>query len=102
MAWRGGRYYQGIRVGSRVITRYYGNGELARLAARDDQERIRRRRARWAEAKALKDHHLRALEAERARALVVRHLVVIGLESLGFVRCSVCNPWRRPMRPIDG
>jgi hypothetical protein len=90
-----GRYYQkSERINGQVRTRYICSGEQATLLWEMDKliaaERAEERAALLAERGKVDQ----AYKVERDRGKVIRLLVTIALEALGFIRHGR-NPWRR-------
>jgi hypothetical protein len=88
-------YYQSVRIGRRVTSRYVASGEdallFAALAAQERRER--------AEAQALAAEQRRLYDAENARGASVRSLMTTGLRALGFRRWNRTR-WRRSMKAL--
>jgi hypothetical protein len=88
-------YYQSVRIGRRVTSRYVASGEdaplFAALAAQERRER--------AEAQALAAEQRRLYDAETARGSSVQALMATGLQALGFRRWNRTR-WRRRMKAL--
>jgi hypothetical protein len=88
-------YYESVRIGRRVTSRYIASGEDALLcAALAECERQDR-----AEARALAAEQRRLYDAENARGEAVRALMATGLQALGFGYWNKTR-WRRRMKAL--
>jgi hypothetical protein len=86
-------YYQKLRIGDRVISRYLGNGPAAHAAARA-QEAKRRRRERWK----ARIEQLRALDSALDDLCRQSDIVAAAaLQAAGFHRQNY-GPWRKKRR----
>jgi hypothetical protein len=97
MGWEarpGGRYYyRSVRVGGRVVKRYFGNGEVARQAERLDAEA---RRRGLAEAGAIRAEEDRLGPADAAMAALDRACrLMTGATLLASGFHQHCRSWRR-------
>lgn len=55
MGWKGGQYYRSRRIGPRVVTDYYGGGEIGQAAEMLDQLERERLQAEREELRALEE-----------------------------------------------
>lgn len=94
MAWRGNYYYQTIRIGKRVTSRYVGAGLVGQLTAIDDQRDQAERAERRALLRQIADVTRDAPEL-RVFLAYVRDQVHAALESAGYHQHK--RMWRRRM-----